>query len=67
MTIAVMAKVSGGSVKSFEASTVGELKLAMNLDGEHTAESSTEGTVKDDHALSEGEFIVFAKQVKGGC
>lgn len=63
----VYAKVSGGSIKEFNADTVGELKTAMNLDGVHTSESSFEGTVEDSHSLSADEVIIFAKQVKGGC
>lgn len=63
---AVFSKVSGGTIKEFEAETVAELKAVMNLEGEFTSESSVEGTVDSDHELSDNEVIIFAKQVKGG-
>ena len=61
----VAAKVVGGSLKEFSASTVSELKDLMGLEGSYTAQINGEPADMDDY-LEDTDFVTFTKAVKGG-
>lgn len=59
----VQVQVTGGSIVSKEASTVGDIKKIMGAE-KYTATVNGE-PVGDDHELSDYEFVALAPSVKG--
>jgi hypothetical protein len=62
----VAAKVIGGSLKEYDCETVGELKRAMGLTGNYSAQINGE-PVDDSDELNEHDFVTFTQSVKGGA
>ncbi len=61
----VTVQVVGGSSKTVDASTVGELKRLMNVPN-HTALVNGEAA-SNDTQLGDYNFVHLAPAVKGGC
>lgn len=60
----ISVKVLGGSLRSMEADTVGEVKAALGLES-YTASVNGE-TRADSFELSDDNFVSLAPAVKGG-
>lgn len=60
----VVVKVVGRTLEEREAVTVGALKTALSLTGYSASVNKTPAA--DDTRLSEGDFVSFAPNVKGG-
>ncbi len=60
----VMAKVSGGTVKEYTVSTLGELKSLLNVKG-YTATVNKETESDDNFKLEADDIVIFSPAVKG--
>ena len=59
----VFAKFVGGQTQEVTASTVGEVKTAMNAS---KSTATVDGAVRDNsYTLTEGAYVVLSEQVKG--
>jgi hypothetical protein len=62
----VSAKVLGGEIQEIEATTVGEAKTQMGLEGNYSA-TVNGAAATDSTPLSDFQMINFSESVKGGC
>jgi hypothetical protein len=58
-------KVVGGKLKEHDVDTVGELKSAMGLEGNYSAQVNGEPADLDDE-IGEHDYVTFTQSVKGG-
>lgn len=65
MAVSVVASVLGGDPKRLVATTVGEVKGQLQLQGAYTAQVNGD-PADDGDALSPEDFVSFAPAVKGG-
>lgn len=62
----VAAKVVGGSLSEYDVETIGDLKDAMDLEGNFTATVNGNPVDGDDAPLRDHDFVTFTQSVKGG-